>query len=145
MTSKRPGKAFEYRHLVTFDDTNSTGNVYFARYFLWMGTCREVITIEHYPEIVDDLKKGFGFATEFAHIDYAKECFLFDKIIVRMTIADLSRTRIEFGFEFINEDTGELLAEGSQAVVWINSMHRPSLMPDKLYDSAAEYFAARES
>lgn len=133
-------KCFEYHHLVTFDDTNSAGNVYFAKYFTWMGKCREVITAEHYPEITDDLKNGFGFATEYAHIDYVNESFLFNKVIVKLYIKDLSRTRIEFFFEFVNADSQEMLATGSQAVVWVNPQHRPSLMPDKLYDSALEYF-----
>ena len=141
MSTEPQSKYFEYKHLVTFDDTNSTGNVYFARYFQWMGTCREIITAEHYPEIVDDIKRGFGFATEFAHIDYHHESFLFDVVLVRMTINSLSRTRLEFGFEFINQKTSALLATGKQAVVWVNPQHRPSLMPDKLYDNATEYCA----
>ncbi len=136
---------YEYRHLVTFDDTNSVGNVYFARFFQWMGSCREVITAEHYPELVDDIKRGFGFATEFAHIDFIHECFLFDRILIKMTVTDLSRTRLEFGFEFMNEDKDILLAKGSQAVVWVNPQHRPSLMPDKLYDSVVDYFKFKEA
>ena len=133
-------KYYEYRHLVTFDDTNSVGNVYFAKFFQWMGSCREVITAEHYPELVTDIKRGFGFATEFAHIDYAQECFLFDKILIKMKVTDLSRTRIEFSFDFVNEKTNATIATGKQAVVWVNPQHRPSIMPDKLYDSIVEYF-----
>ena len=133
-------KYYEYHHLVTFDDTNSVGNVYFARFFQWMGSCREVITAEHYPELVTDIKRGFGFATEFAHIDYAKECFLFDKILIKMKVTDLSRTRIEFTFDFVDENKDSTIASGKQAVIWVNPQHRPSIMPDKLYDSIVEYF-----
>jgi len=133
-------KYYEYHHLVTFDDTNSVGNVYFARFFQWMGSCREVITAEHYPELVADIKRGFGFATEFAHIDYAQECFLFDKILIKMKVTELSRTRIEFSFEFVNEEKKSVIATGKQAVIWVNPQHRPSIMPDKLYDSIVEYF-----
>jgi enediyne biosynthesis thioesterase len=133
-------KYYEYHHLVTFDDTNSVGNVYFARFFQWMGSCREVITAEHYPELVTDIKRGFGFATEFAHIDYAQECFLFDKILIKMKVTDLSRTRIEFSFDFVNEKKTSIIATGKQAVIWVNPQHRPSIMPDKLYDSIVEYF-----
>ena len=133
-------KYYEYHHLVTFDDTNSVGNVYFARFFQWMGSCREVITAEHYPELVTDIKRGFGFATEFAHIDYAHECFLFDKILIKMKVTDLSRTRIEFTFDFVDEKNNSIIASGKQAVIWVNPQHRPSIMPDKLYDSIVEYF-----
>jgi len=133
-------KYYEYRRIVTFDDTNSVGNVYFAKFFQWMGSCREVITAEHYPELVDDRKRGFGFATEFAHIDYKHECFLFDKILIKMSVSDLSRTRIEFSFDFLNENKNTLLATGKQAVIWVNPQHRPSIMPDKLFNSIVDYF-----
>ena len=133
-------KYYKYRHIVTFDDTNSVGNVYFAKFFQWMGSCREVITAEHYPELVDDIKRGFGFATEYAHVDYSHECFLFDKILIKMFVSDLSRTRIEFSFDFLNEEKNTLLASGKQAVIWVNPQHRPSIMPEKLYNSIIEYF-----
>ena len=129
-------KEFEHRHIVTFSDTNVVGNVYFTRYFEWMGECRELVIADHYPEIVEDLRKGFGMATEFAHIDFKSEARLFDHILVKMSIDDLTRTRIGFGFTFLNEKTNEVLAIGEQAVIWVNQQHRPSIMPDKLYDSA---------
>jgi len=140
MAMKDTEKYYEYQHIVTFDDTNSVGNVYFAKFFQWMGSCREVVTAEHYPELVDDIKRGFGFATEFAHIDYAHECFLFDKILIKMKVSDLSRTRIEFSFDFVNETKSITAATGNQAVIWVNPQHRPSIMPDKLYDSIVDYF-----
>ena len=140
MPEKISDRCFEYRHLVTFIDTNSVGNVYFVQYLVWMGKCREEITAMHYPEISEDIKKGFGFATEYAHMDYLGEAFLFDHVLIKMFVADLSRTRIEFLFEFYNEKDDKLLGTGSQAVIWVNPQHRPSLMPDKLYDSAVEYF-----
>lgn len=134
--SPKANKFFEHRHVVTFQDTNMVGNVYFSNYFKLMGETREIVMIDHYPEMVDDLKLGFGMATEFAHIDFKKEAFLFDIILVKMSIEELSRTRIQFGFEFINEKTGVLLATGQQAVIWMNQQHRPSIMPDKLFEAA---------
>ena len=144
MADNNSAQYFDYHHTVTFTDTNSTGNVYFASFFQWMGKCREILTEQHYPELVKDLEQGFGFATEFAHIDYIKDCFLFEHITVRLYIADFSKIRIEFRFEFINEKDSSLCATGKQAVVWVNSQHRPSLMPDKLYESAVEYFNIKE-
>lgn len=140
MPEKLSDKFYEFRHLVTFTDTNIVGNVYYAQYVQWMGKCREEIIAQHYPEISDDIKNGFGFATEYVHMDYMSESFLFDPVLVKMFVADLTRTRIEFIFEFYNEKSGKQLAVGSQAIVWVNSQHRPSLMPDKVYDSAVEFF-----
>jgi enediyne biosynthesis thioesterase len=137
-------KWYQYRHLVTFGDTNIVSNVYFANYFHWQGACRESLMAETYPEFEDDLRRGFGLITEFAHIDFLQESRLFDRVLVRMTVSDVSRTRIEFEFEFVREKDDTLLAQGKQAVVWVNQQHRPSLMPDKLYDSVVSYFDVLE-
>ncbi|MCP4180002.1 MAG: hypothetical protein GY756_19750 [bacterium] len=142
MTEENTRKYYEYNYLVTFDDTNSTGNVYFAQYFKWMGKCREHLTYDFYPEFTEDLDAGFGFATESAHIDFFSESFLFNKILIKLYVPHLSRTRIEFEFEFINEESGLLLSKGSQGLVWVKNKpkRRVCLMPDKLYEKTLEYF-----
>jgi len=136
---------FEYRHLVTFGDTNSAGSVYFAKYFSWQGECREKLLAQFYPEFVNDLKQGFGMITEFAHQDFFSEAILFDQLLVRLTVTALNRSRIEFEFEFVREQDATLLGRGRQAVIWTNSHHRPCLMPDKLYDATVSYFSIAES
>lgn len=142
MSLPRPSSKrwFEYRHLITFGDTNVVGNTYFAHYFVWQGKCREALMAEFYPEFEQDLQRGFGLITEFAHVDFHHECRLFDKVIVRLTVANLSRTRIEFEFEYVREKDGLLLANGRQAVIWVNPQQRPSLMPDKLYNLCRDHF-----
>ena len=136
---------FEYRHLVTFGDTNSAGSVYFAKYFAWQGECREKLLAQFYPEFAEDLKQGFGMTTEFAHQDFFSEAALFAQLLIRLTVTALTRSRIEFEFEFIRAQDGKLLGRGRQAVVWTNSQHHPSLMPDKLYETTANYFGLSES
>ena len=131
---------FEYEQLVTFQDTNLVGNVYFSKYFEWQGKCREALLLEHYPEITEDLQQGFGMATEFAHMDYRNEAFLNDKVLCRMHVPELSRTRIAFSFSFYRKADLLLLAEGQQAIIWINAQHKPSLMPEKLFNLVNTYF-----
>jgi enediyne core biosynthesis thioesterase len=130
----------EYRHLVTFGDTNTAGSVYFARYFAWQGECREKLLAQFYPEFAEDLHQGFTLITESAHLDFFGEAALFDPVLTRLTVTGLTRSRIEFEFEFLRERDGKLLAHGRQAVIWTNRQHRPSLMPDKLYEATATYF-----
>ncbi len=140
MKSTDSKKWFEHKHCVTFVDTNMVGNVYFATYVMWMGKCRDMIMADHYPEIQSHIKNGFGFATEFVHMDYLKETFLFDEICIRLTVKDISRTRLEFLCEIVNTKNNTVNAKGSQAVVWVNSQQQPCLMPDELYEKACEYF-----
>lgn len=131
---------FEYRHLVTFGDTNAAGSVYFARYFHWQGECRERLLAAFYPEFVQDLRQGFGLVTEFARLDFQHEAVLFDTVRVRLSVTALSRSRIAFEFEFRREPDDRLLAHGAQAVIWVNPHRHPSLMPDKLFDATTTYF-----
>lgn len=135
----------EYRHLVTFGDTNSAGTVYFARYFCWQGECREQLLAQFYPEFAADLRQGFLMVTEFARADFFGEATLFDWLVFRVTVSGLTRSRIEFEFEFVRERDGKVLARGWQAVVWTNQQHRPSLMPDKLYETTASHFGLAET
>lgn len=144
METNNTQKWFEHIHEVTFADTNMVGNVYFATYFMWMGKCRDVVMAEHYPELKDHIKNGFGFATEYAHIDFLQEAFLFDTVVVKMMITDLSRTRIEFTYEFVNTSHDTIIAKGQQAVVWVNQQHRPSFMPQDLYEKAMEFSGITE-
>ena len=133
-------KWFEYSHRVTFADTNMVGNVYFANYIMWTGKCRDLIMAEHYPQLEDHIRSGFGFATESVQMDYLHEAFLFDELLVRMTVSELTRTRVEFLCELLNVANNTLLARGTQTVVWVNPQRRPSLMPEELYAKTCEYF-----
>ncbi len=136
---------FDYRHLVTFGDTNTAGSVYFAKYIAWQGEYREKLLAQFYPEFPQDLKQGFGMTTEFVHQEFFSEAALFDQLVIKLTVTALTRSRIEFEFEFVREKDGQLLGRGKQAVIWTNSQHRPSLMPDKLYEATANYFGLSQS
>lgn len=136
---------FEYRHLVTFGDTNSAGSVYFARYFAWQGECRERLLAQFYPEFAHDLQQGFCLTTEFAHQDFLGEATLFDQVLIRMSLVSLTRSRLEFEFEFLRERDAKLLGRGRQAVLWTNSHRHPSLMPEKLYQAAITFFGVSET
>ncbi len=42
-------RAFEYHHVVGFEETNLVGNVYYANYIRWQGRCREFFLRERAP------------------------------------------------------------------------------------------------
>jgi len=134
-------KSFDQRFVVTFQDTNVAGNVYFATYFRWQGVCRELLLALLYPQVTDDLRKGTGFATRYAHMDFAHEAFLFEPVLIRTSVQKLTRIQVEFGFEFARDSDGHLLAKGAQGVVWTGADHSPSRMPNELYTGIAEYFS----
>ena len=138
-------KWLEYRHKMTFIETNAVGNIYFSHYFALMGKARDAALEQMLPDVSDYLKQGFGLITEYAHIDFAHEGLLFDQVLVRMGCLALSRTRIEFEFEFIREQDGTLLCKGRCAIIWVNPQHRPAIMPDSLFDGTVRFYGIAES
>ena len=76
---------------------------------------------------------------------FAHEGRLYDALLVRKGCLALSRTRIEFEFEFIREQDSTSLCKGRCAIIWVNSQHRPAIMPDSLYDGTVEYYGFKES
>ena len=133
-------KWFEYQHKMTFLETNVVGNIYFSHYFALMGKCRDAALEQMLPDVETYLKQGFGLITEYAHIDFANEGRLFDRLLIRMGCLSLSRTRIEFEFEFIREQDGTVLCKGRNAIIWVSPQHRPAIMPDGLYNGTSEYY-----
>ena len=60
MTTSR---AFEFRHIVSFEESNLVGNVYYVNHLRWQGRCREMFLRQHCPEILEELKSGLALFT----------------------------------------------------------------------------------
>ena len=56
-------RAYEYRHIVCFEETNLVGNVYYVNHLSWQGRVREMFLREHAPDILDELSRGLSLAT----------------------------------------------------------------------------------
>ena len=111
-------RAYEYRHVVTFEDTNLLGNVYYANYMSWQGRCRESFLLEHTPELLQDMSNGLCLVTVYCSCEYLAELWAFDKVIVRMYIDDITQHYLTMRFEYVrvNDASGELVARGTQRV-----------------------------
>lgn len=110
---------YEYRHIVSFEETNLLGNVYFTHLFRWQGKCRELFLREQVPELLDQLGNNLYLVTSRSSCDFLAEAFAFDEISVRMSLSDLSQSRITMGFDYVRLKNGkeELIARGEQQVV----------------------------
>src|SRR4029079_11569069 len=90
--------AFELRHVVSFEDTNLVGNVYFARHLSWQGRCREMFLAEHAPDVIDALRGGLALVTLRCGCEYYAELSVLDEVAVRMRLASLVQNRIGLRF-----------------------------------------------
>jgi len=111
-------RAYEYRHLVGFEETNLVGNVYYVNHLRWQGRCRELFLREHAPEVLDELAGALVLATLRCSCDYLQELNVHDEVTVRMTLRDLAHNRLTLGFEYWRRRNGseELVARGEQQI-----------------------------
>jgi enediyne biosynthesis thioesterase len=109
---------YEYRHIVTFAETNLLGNVYYTRHLEWQGRCREMFLREHAPDLVAEFGRGLNLATVRCSCEYHAELLAFEEVIVKMSLLELVQNRITLSFEYWRSKGAkeELVARGEQQV-----------------------------
>jgi len=105
---------YEYHHVVSFQETNLVGNVYFTNHLAWQGRCREMFLRDHAPDVIAELSRGLALATVSCACEYFAELTAFDEIIVRMRLAELVQNRMRLAFEYWRGK--ELVARGEQQI-----------------------------
>ena len=110
--------AYEYRHVVGFEETNLIGNVYYVNHLRWQGRCREMFLRDHASDILDQLAAGLCLVTTRCSCDYHAELAGFDELAIRMRLVALVQNRITFSFEYwrCRGAVEDLVASGEQQV-----------------------------
>ena len=140
-------QAYEYRHVVGFEETNLVGNVYYTNHVRWQGKCREMFLREHAPEVLQSLANGFALVTTKVSCEYLAELAAFDELIIRMRLGSVRQNRIDMLFEYwrCKGNGEELVARGEQQVA---CMHRdsermvPMQVPEGLREALKQYSQA---
>ncbi|HZT61436.1 MAG TPA: acyl-CoA thioesterase [Pyrinomonadaceae bacterium] len=111
-------RAYEYRHVVGFEETNLVGNVYYASHVRWQGRCREMFLRDHAPEILKQLGEGLCLITTRCSCEYFAELNAFDEVLIRMRLGALAQNRVTMTFEYWRRVNGdeELVARGEQQI-----------------------------
>lgn len=108
-------KQFEYRHIVSFEDTNVMGNVYFANYLSWQGKCREMFLKEKAAHILNEIENGqLSMITLHCSCTFLEELKAFDEVAVCMSLESVQHNRIKMFFEYnkVSEGTKQAVATG---------------------------------
>ena len=133
-------QAFEYRHVVGFEETNLVGNVYFANHVRWQGRVREMFLRDHAPAILRDLENGLAIVTTRVLCDYFAELFAFDEVLIRMRAGALTQTRVTMKFDYLRG--AELVAQGEQQVACLrreDGRQVPAPVPRSLREALAAF------
>ncbi len=142
-------KYFEYVHIVGFEETNLVGNVYYVNYLRWQGRCREMFLKERAPEVLADLRNDLKLFTLRVDCEFFAEITAFDELSIRMRLAQLAQTQVEFSFDYVRLEPngGEaMVARGSQRVACMrgpNTKTVPARVPETLIRALEPYAAAR--
>lgn len=136
-------RSYSYRHVVTLDETNLVGNVYFAHYLRWQGHCRELFLAEYAPGVLKALQAGeLAMVTLSCHMDYYAECFALDEVEVRMTLVESGGHRVGMSFDFRRD--GRQVARGDQTIACMSRTPaglEPTELPEELATALADFAA----
>ncbi len=134
-------RAYRYEHVVTLDETNMVGNVYFAHFLHWQGHCRERFLADHAPSVLTGLRSGeLALVTVSCAMDYYAECFGLDRIDVLMTLGARNGHRVSMNFEFQRQ--GLEVARGRQTVACLRRVANglaPAELPADLLAALAAF------
>lgn len=111
--------AYEYRHVVCFEETSVAGNVYYVNHLHWQGRTRELFLRQYAPDILAELQNGLALITLRCSCDYLAELKAFDEVTVRMFLAAMGQNRVTMRFEYWRENhpgERELVARGEQEI-----------------------------
>lgn len=112
---------FDMHHVVTFEETNLVGNVYYTNYFSWQGRCREMFLHEHAPQTLAELRSGeLKLVTAHASCDFADEFNVFDEVLVRLSLNRFIAFGVSLNFDYSRKNAdSEVLARGRQDIKFL--------------------------
>jgi enediyne biosynthesis thioesterase len=139
-------RAYEYRHIVSFEETNLVGNVYYVNHVSWQGRVREMFLRDHAPDVIAELSRGLSLATVRVSCEYLSELLAFDEVIIKMRLGELTQSRMTLLFEYWRAGgTGEeLIARGEQEIACLRrdgEKLTPTPVPKSLREALRPYGA----
>lgn len=133
-------RAYEYRHVVGFEETNLVGNVYYVNHVSWQGRVREMFLRDHAPDVIVELSRGLSLATLRVSCEYLAELNAFDEVLIRMRLGELTQSKITLLFEYWRGE--ELIARGEQQVACFRREGEklvPTAVPKSLREALRAY------
>jgi enediyne biosynthesis thioesterase len=133
---------YEWHHIITFEETNLVGNVYYANHIRWQGCCREMFLKDNAPEVLEKLKHDLAIVTTRVSCEYFNELFAFDEVVLRMRAGNISTNRIVMLFDYLKANGEELIAQGEQQIACMLKKDRvmqPTPIPKSLREALRPY------
>ena len=125
---------------VRYAETDQMGVVYYGNYFTWFEVgrvelCRQLGFEYKRMETEDD---SFIVVAE-AQCRYKRPARFDDVLVIRTRVTGSQRRTVRFGYEILNQASGELIATGETLHVICDHLGRPKSLPAKY----RHYFSER--
>ncbi|MBC6451066.1 acyl-CoA thioesterase [Actinokineospora xionganensis] len=106
---------YEYKLTVSSGEATLVGHVHFVDYLRWQGRCRELFLKTEVPALLEDDVRLHALKAE---CEYFSEIMAHDELSVRMRLEEITRTQIQFTFDYVKTRDGKetLAARGRQRV-----------------------------
>jgi enediyne biosynthesis thioesterase len=129
-------RSYDYKHVVSFEETNLVGNVYYVNHLRWQGRCREMFLRDQAPSVLYELARGLMLVTTQCSCNYFEELAAFDEVTIRMILRDIAQSHLTLDFEYWRGTT--MVARGSQQITCMrkaDGVMRPAALPTELREA----------
>ncbi len=133
--------AFIFHKRAYLKDTNAEGNVYFSRYFEWMGEAREDFFRQAVHDHQEILQSGTRLITVHSWMKNEQASYVFDEIVISIQTTSLKKMSMELGFTLTHKATGQVIAVGGQKLAFADREGRLILIPPSIRAGAATCLA----
>jgi enediyne core biosynthesis thioesterase len=128
---------YEYRHVIEYQETDLSGNVYSVNCLRWQARCREMFLLEYAPGVLDELRGAFEMVTVAAEFERLRPIATHDTLSIRMRAEHLALTQLTLAFDYVRlASAGEtLVASGRHTVacmMGIGGIFSPVRVPESL-------------
>lgn len=113
------GKWFVHSFRATYQDTNSTGNVYFGMYAMWVGKTRELFFHHVMPKFNVKESPYLILTRSFEH-KFIRETREFEKVAVKIRVANFNRKFVTMEHQ-IFDSANQMLGRGQQSLLFVSS------------------------
>jgi enediyne biosynthesis thioesterase len=131
--------------VVSFEDTNLVGNVYFANFIRWQGKCREFFIKDNAPVLLEEIEKNdLALITMNCSCQYLAELKAFDQVLILMSLEAIQQNKVKMLFEYykVENGTNKKVAIGTHEIGCFrrhNNELTPVPVPDPLSKVLEEY------
>lgn len=120
------------RRRVDYSETDQMGVVYHARYLVWLDVARTELLRLTGVSYRDLERMGFRLAVGDLSIRYRRAARYDDPVRVHCWIRERASRRVDFGYAVEHDETGELLATATTALLVLDADFAFSRLPDDI-------------